>query len=86
MRQDEAGMIKMKIVVGDVDFLKNNNYVHANVTESPSQGNIICNIFHCQNLIPGDDSGKSDPYLKINYYGKEVETVVIEDSLNPVYN
>ena len=36
MRQDEAGMIKMKIVVGDVDFLRSNNYVHANVTESPS--------------------------------------------------
>ena len=70
MRDDEAGMIKMKIVVGLKRELDKQPYSHANQSESPSEGNLICNIYNCQNLLPADDDGTSDPFVTINYYGR----------------
>lgn len=52
----------------------------------PKIGSLICNVYNCQDLIPGDDNGKSDPYLELTYYGKTVTTEIIQESLNPIYN
>jgi Ca2+-dependent lipid-binding protein len=52
----------------------------------PSQGNLICNVYNCQNLIPADSDGTSDPYVEVNYYGRKAKTQVIDDSINPIYN
>lgn len=35
MRDDQAGMIKMKVVIGDPRHLAQINYKHANETEMP---------------------------------------------------
>lgn len=86
MRDDEAGMIKMKIVIGPTRDLAQVTYKHANETEMPQMGNIICNIYNCQDLIPGDECGNSDPFITMNYYGKKQKTPVVEDSINPIFN
>ena len=61
-------------------------YQRANVTECPKKGTIICNIFNCQNLLPGDENGTSDPFLTATYYGQTVNTETIDDTLNPLFN
>ncbi len=86
LRDDEAGMIEMKIVIGPTAKLAGKPYKHANETEMPKMGNIICNIFNCQDLIPGDDCGGSDPFISMNYYGALQKTFVVEDSVNPIFN
>ena len=40
----------------------------------PLMGNIICNIYNCQNLIPADSDGTSDPYMTCSYYGRTAKT------------
>lgn len=43
-------------------------------------------MFNAQNIIPGDDDGKSDPFLAATYFGNTQKTEVIKESLNPIYN
>ena len=86
LRADQAGMLKIKIVVGQPEVLQNVDYRHANVTEMPRLGSLQVNLFNCQDLIPGDSDGKSDPFLAITYFGQTLKTKVIKESLNPIYN
>lgn len=88
LRNDQAGIIKIKIVINDPDVLNDpsSRYRRANDIESPSKGFLMVNLFNAQNLIPGDDNGKSDPYCQVEYYGKKGRSVTIDDSLNPIYN
>lgn len=85
MRPDLAGTVKMQIHVGFSGTV-NIKYQRANVTECPKKGTIICNVFNCQNLLPGDENGTSDPFLTATYYGQTVKTETIEDTLNPLFN
>ena len=52
----------------------------------PENGNLIVNLYHALNLIPGDDTGNSDPYFVISYYGKEIKSSTIYESTNPIFN
>jgi len=44
-----------------------------------------CNIFQGRNLPAGDDDGRSDPFCKIRLDGDEIQTNVIENTINPVW-
>jgi hypothetical protein len=47
---------------------------------------IHCNIYQAKDLIAGDSSGVSDPFLSFYVMGTEAKTSVIQETLNPVWN
>lgn len=87
LRDDQAGIIKMRLTAGFSQALEGlmvgdwNKPIQKPVG---SFGYLFVHLYHAQDLIPADNDGCSDPFCRIGYYGREVKTEVIEDSLNPV--
>lgn len=48
---------------------------------------LIANIYQAKDIIPmDDDTGTSDPYVKVYFYGQEQKTNTIMKTLNPIWN
>lgn len=49
-----------------------------------TQWRVHLNVFQAKNLVSGDTSGVSDPFLVANLFGVEKATSVIDNTVNPV--
>eukprot|EP00803_Ostreobium_quekettii_P009566 evm.model.scf_3085.1 EVM.evm.TU.scf_3085.1 scf_3085:3220-3696(+) len=72
-----AGTITLKMVYKSFESLR---------SEHSSSGAVIVTVIQCRDLVAMDSGGVSDPYVKVKIGRKEFRTVVVQDSLNPVYN
>ncbi len=51
------------------------------------EGNLHVNIIHAKNLLPVDDNAStSDPFVKITFNDKTLETKHLSKTLNPIWN
>lgn len=89
-RDDLAGIVKMRLLVskpGDKSSLSLYGWDKpAMKRQAQTAWKIHFNIFQARDLIAGDSSGLSDPFLNIYGYGTELHTTVIPETLNPIWN
>ena len=47
---------------------------------------IIINLFQAKELPTADSDGSADPYVQIYHYGTEMNSSIVKDSVNPIWN
>jgi len=90
MRDDLAGIVKMRILVSK----KEDPVVLAKygwdkpLQKKPNQmgWRVHFNVFQAKNLVSGDGNGLSDPFMNVHLYGNDRQTSVIDNTVNPIWN
>jgi len=90
-RDDLAGIVKMRLYVCKASENPQQLALYGwnrNVEKRPSQTEwrIHLNVYQAKDLMPGDASGLSDPFMESYFYGTEGKTTVIKDTVNPIWN
>ena len=68
---EEAGIIKFRMGIKDTLSPKKwDDDWYREPARNLNRYKLICNIYQAKDLIAGDDSGTSDPLVRIFYYGK----------------
>ena len=57
-----------------------------NKTETLKPYTILANVYMSRYLVPGDNSGTSDPYVNINYGSQKKTTKVKNNCVNGIWN
>jgi len=51
------------------------------------EGTLCVNVIHAKDLLPVDDDGStSDPYVKVTFGQKTIESKYLKKTLNPIWN
>lgn len=87
----EAGLIQVKISINEKHSKGPCDYKNFEAWKRPPPRRLMskkvrCFIFQCKDIPSADEDGASDAFISVwNQEGKDYETKVIEDSLNPIY-
>ena len=67
-------------------LLKSNNWTTFLSKKRTVQGVLLINLYQGSDIMSADDNGLCDPFIKFYYYGKSIESKVVDNSLNPIWN
>jgi len=89
-RDDLAGIVKMRLCVNKVGENANQLALYGwnkNVEKRlpQTEWKVHLNIYQAKDLMPGDASGLSDPFISAYFFGSEGKTTIIQDTVNPVF-
>mmetsp|Transcript_10573 Transcript_10573/g.9140 ORF Transcript_10573/g.9140 Transcript_10573/m.9140 type:complete len:238 (-) Transcript_10573:9-722(-) len=90
IRDDLAGIVKMRAYASDPQTrgplyrfgwdIEPEKYIGSR------QNTVHLNIYQAKGLISADDTGLSDPYIKVYFFGQEKKTTICKQTLNPTWN
>ena len=76
LNQDEGGLIKLRGFLAIAQTINHLNVGGWNQTIKENAGFgemiLVAEIYQAENLISGDDTGLSDAFCEINYYGTPI--------------
>ncbi|KAL4446514.1 hypothetical protein ABPG74_001255 [Tetrahymena malaccensis] len=86
IRADEAGVINATITI-EIEGCTNkpNPLLEQAKKIKPKQTMLHFNLYQCQDLIPGDSNGTSDPFCEVHFYGSTIKFPTKKDTNNPIW-
>eukprot|EP01038_Epipyxis_sp_PR26KG_P004421 gene4421-6250_t len=82
------GNVLIKLGFGPADLAKESQDVWQKcyeMSKKSTEFQMRVHVYQCKDIPPADSNGLADPYLKVNFMGKELRTKTVKKNLFPGY-